>query len=371
MQDTQKKHGTKLVNAGQTVIPTYWTFLSIIEGYIKLLDDVARQEERKERASSVRYVQSIWRCVDEVLDQFIEAHYFLTHILQNYGKAFEYRGRRVRNQFQILSNNALKTLYRTACETNRKEALAYANKWMTNLSNFSKQYKVDGPDVNSFTSLIGISGKAYEIEEAEEWFHKMTDDTVGIEPDTLVYNVLMDVYANNLQTTSKYRGNGTRVEGVLDGEAAKAKIEKLFKELQRSDKCKPDSDSYKILIKLLSRVNSTSAASSAEYFAQEFISLQEIGAIDTTELGEKDDYLHNAMIYAWARNESDLAFERAKWWFEKAETSSIATPVTYNTMMHVYSDRAKTDRDACVEVEKLFDQMKHKGIEPSNTTYST
>ena len=88
-------------------------------------------------------------------------------------------------------------------------------------------------------------------------------------------------------------------------------------------------------------------------------------------MGDKEDYLHNAMIYAWAKNTTDVSLDKAKWWFHAAEQESIATAVTYNTMMHAYSNNENISRNDCIEAENIFFRMVERGINPSNTSFSS
>ena len=87
-------------------------------------------------------------------------------------------------------------------------------------------------------------------------------------------------------------------------------------------------------------------------------------------MGDKKDYLYNAMIYAWAKNKSPIAVQRAKRWFHNAENESIATTVTYNTMMHAYAGKDNMNSADCLEAERIFFRMIDRGVKPSNTTYS-
>ena len=256
-----------MYDRGISVVPSYWVVLHTTESYVHILDDISMREERLERVSTLKEIASCWNGIDRALTDFLDAHYYYSEVLRDVGKAYEYRGRRahVRNQFRVITNNGLKAMYRTMVDANRSLAFELAHKWMKNFQELTRSYSIEGPDINTFTPLISICGRAFELEKAQEWFEFMVAQ--DIIPDTFIYNVLMDAYANSLHNhANNIQGGIPRPD--VNAQDAIAKVEKLFDELQNSKFCQPDADSYKIYIKALSRIENDAYAYRAELLAK-------------------------------------------------------------------------------------------------------
>lgn len=359
----------EMYSKGLSVVPSYWTVLQVLEGHVSILESLEKRNLERD-LSALDTIALCWKNLDECLDFFVQAHHFYDKVLESPEQSCEYRGRRVQNQFQVITNNALKALHRTMIQSNSTSAVNFANKWMNALKSFSDTFEVFGPDLNTYTSMILINGKNFDTEKAHAFFEEMKNN--GIEPDVIVYNVLMDGYANLLNAKGTAEGSSFQ-RAIVDDDKALERIHSLFENLQRSSGPQLNDDSYKIYIKALSRTNQQTSAPRAEMVAMELLKLQDSGALIKRKSFRqgKDDYLYNAMIHAWGKNRSEIAEDRAKWWFHSAESHSAATTITYNTMMYFYAERASMDLAACSSAEDIFYRMLSQGIKPSSTSYST
>ena len=197
------------------------------------------REERLERVSTLKVIKYCWKGIDDVLSYFLQAHHFYAEVINDIGKSYEFRGRYAQNQLQVITNNALKVIYRTSVDANSDPAFQYAHKWMKDFEAFAIKYNVDGPDINTYTPMICICGRAYEISKAHEWFDVMVSK--GIVPDTFIYNVLMDALANSLNNAQN-PVQGALQKPHVDEEEVISKVGNLFHSLQNSDAYQPDSD---------------------------------------------------------------------------------------------------------------------------------
>ena len=279
----------KMYDTGLSMVPSYWSILHTTDAYVHILEEISSREERLERVSTLNEISRCWNGLDIALNNFLQSHHYYSEILHDIGKAYEFRGRRshIRNQFQIITNNILKAMYRTMIDANRLLAFDLAHKWMDNFQTFAKLYDVEGPNIVTFTPIVCICGRAYELDKAQAWFEEMISQ--NIVPDTSIYNVLMDAYANCLHNQYNHV-QGANPRPNIDIEDAISKIEILFDSLQNSECCQPDADSYKIYIKALSRVNDSSYAHRAENLAH--------GQLINSILIKKNHNIHWQMSYS-------------------------------------------------------------------------
>ena len=171
------------------------------------------------------------------------------------------------------------------------------------------------PITNDYNALLAGYARLGKAREAEEVLKRMVDrcnlmgDTCQCVPDIYSYNILLDAWSK-----SNLPGRGSRAESILEALHVQSDNNEI--------PFRPDARTYGAVMCAIVRSNEEDSVERA----QQLLDQAEVSGV------EQDEYLHTALLDAYASCSKPGSAEKAEELLDSLEAEGLANHVAYNTV---------------------------------------